>query len=173
MIRPTFIACAALLVSACDVTPESVVVCENISIKPALHNAESYSRLHFRIVPSADNTVDVRITFRARGADDRTFKNTEICNFPKDVATSEQAARAHLATLAREKAEAEKRDTLSTEEVQRKYHKRMETRTKRLLKAEDDEGRAILRELQVSRTRFPWTQNWLNRSVQGGPEHDR
>ena len=20
---------------------------------------------------------------------------------------------------------------------------------------------------------FPWTQNWLNRSVQGGPEHDR
>ena len=27
--------------------------------------------------------------------------------------------------------------------------------------------------LCVSRTRFPWTQNWLNRSVQGGPEHDR
>ena len=27
--------------------------------------------------------------------------------------------------------------------------------------------------LSVSRTRFPWTQNWLNRSVQGGPEHDR
>ena len=26
---------------------------------------------------------------------------------------------------------------------------------------------------QVSWTRFPWTQNWLNRSVQGGPEHDR
>ena len=26
---------------------------------------------------------------------------------------------------------------------------------------------------KVSRTRFPWTQNWLNRSVQGGPEHDR
>ena len=26
---------------------------------------------------------------------------------------------------------------------------------------------------QMSRTRFPWTQNWLNRSVQGGPEHDR
>ena len=25
----------------------------------------------------------------------------------------------------------------------------------------------------VSRTRFSWTQNWLNRSVQGGPEHDR
>ena len=25
----------------------------------------------------------------------------------------------------------------------------------------------------VRRTRFPWTQNWLNRSVQGGPEHDR
>ena len=25
----------------------------------------------------------------------------------------------------------------------------------------------------VIRTRFPWTQNWLNRSVQGGPEHDR
>ena len=27
--------------------------------------------------------------------------------------------------------------------------------------------------LKMSRTRFPWTQNWLNRSVQGGPEHDR
>ena len=27
--------------------------------------------------------------------------------------------------------------------------------------------------LPLSRTRFPWTQNWLNRSVQGGPEHDR
>ena len=27
--------------------------------------------------------------------------------------------------------------------------------------------------LSLSRTRFPWTQNWLNRSVQGGPEHDR
>ena len=25
----------------------------------------------------------------------------------------------------------------------------------------------------LERTRFPWTQNWLNRSVQGGPEHDR
>ena len=23
----------------------------------------------------------------------------------------------------------------------------------------------------AGRTRFPWTQNWLNRSVQGGPEH--
>ena len=29
------------------------------------------------------------------------------------------------------------------------------------------------REILVSRTRFPWTQNWFNRSVQGGPEHDR
>ena len=28
-------------------------------------------------------------------------------------------------------------------------------------------------DFEVSRTRFPWTQNWLNRSVQGGPEHDR
>ena len=28
-------------------------------------------------------------------------------------------------------------------------------------------------EMFMSRTRFPWTQNWLNRSVQGGPEHDR
>ncbi len=27
--------------------------------------------------------------------------------------------------------------------------------------------------LALSRTRFPWTQNWLNRSAQGGPEHDR
>ena len=27
--------------------------------------------------------------------------------------------------------------------------------------------------MMLSRTRFPWTQNWLNRSVQGGPEHDR
>ena len=32
---------------------------------------------------------------------------------------------------------------------------------------------AALRDLNMSRTRFPWTQNWLNRSVQGGPEHDR
>ena len=30
-----------------------------------------------------------------------------------------------------------------------------------------------LPDLALSRTRFPWTQNWLNRSVQGGPEHDR
>ena len=28
-------------------------------------------------------------------------------------------------------------------------------------------------DIRVSRTRFPWTQNWLNRSVQGGPEHGR
>ena len=27
--------------------------------------------------------------------------------------------------------------------------------------------------VNLSRTRFPWTQNWRNRSVQGGPEHDR
>ena len=31
----------------------------------------------------------------------------------------------------------------------------------------------ILLQVVLSRTRFPWTQNWLNRSVQGGPEHDR
>ena len=31
----------------------------------------------------------------------------------------------------------------------------------------------ILKLVWLSRTRFPWTQNWLNRSVQGGPEHDR
>ena len=31
----------------------------------------------------------------------------------------------------------------------------------------------LLPYLGLSRTRFPWTQNWLNRSVQGGPEHDR
>ena len=39
----------------------------------------------------------------------------------------------------------------------------------------DDEAtfKEILKEFVVSRTRFPWTQNWLNRSVQGGPEHDR
>ena len=34
-------------------------------------------------------------------------------------------------------------------------------------------GRARQPLRRVSRTRFPWTQNWLNRSVQGGPEHDR
>ena len=33
--------------------------------------------------------------------------------------------------------------------------------------------RQRLRVYRLSRTRFPWTQNWLNRSVQGGPEHDR
>ena len=32
---------------------------------------------------------------------------------------------------------------------------------------------ALWSDQKVSRTRFPWTQNWLNRSVQGGPEHDR
>ena len=32
---------------------------------------------------------------------------------------------------------------------------------------------AIIGVFGLSRTRFPWTQNWLNRSVQGGPEHDR
>ena len=43
----------------------------------------------------------------------------------------------------------------------------------------DHEGFELLQhttaveDLYVSRTRFPWTQNWLNRSVQGGPEHDR
>ena len=31
----------------------------------------------------------------------------------------------------------------------------------------------MLAYVMMSRTRFPWTQNWLNRSVQGGPEHDR
>ena len=31
----------------------------------------------------------------------------------------------------------------------------------------------VRRLMRLSRTRFPWTQNWLNRSVQGGPEHDR
>ena len=34
-------------------------------------------------------------------------------------------------------------------------------------------SRVSMHVLRVSRTRFPWTQNWLNRSVQGGPEHDR
>ena len=34
-------------------------------------------------------------------------------------------------------------------------------------------GSHILALIRLSRTRFPWTQNWLNRSVQGGPEHDR
>ena len=34
-------------------------------------------------------------------------------------------------------------------------------------------GRVTNGSLCLSRTRFPWTQNWLNRSVQGGPEHDR
>ena len=33
--------------------------------------------------------------------------------------------------------------------------------------------RLLKPEIGVNRTRFPWTQNWLNRSVQGGPEHDR
>ena len=28
-------------------------------------------------------------------------------------------------------------------------------------------------DLFLSWTRFSWTQNWLNRSVQGGPDHDR
>ena len=39
-----------------------------------------------------------------------------------------------------------------------------------------EDALAIIRQhpaQEMSRTRFPWTQNWLNRSVQGGPEHDR
>ena len=36
-----------------------------------------------------------------------------------------------------------------------------------------DSGLGVEDIVRVSRTRFPWTQNWLNRSVQGGPEHDR
>ncbi len=31
----------------------------------------------------------------------------------------------------------------------------------------------MIDDMVLSRTRFPWTQNWFNRSVQGGPEHDR
>ena len=34
-------------------------------------------------------------------------------------------------------------------------------------------AKLVLHLVVLSRTRFPWTQNWLNRSVQGGPEHDR
>ena len=36
-----------------------------------------------------------------------------------------------------------------------------------------DKTRNVAPQVELSRTRFPWTQNWLNRSVQGGPEHDR
>ena len=36
-----------------------------------------------------------------------------------------------------------------------------------------ERGLDISYETVLSRTRFSWTQNWLNRSVQGGPEHDR
>ena len=36
-----------------------------------------------------------------------------------------------------------------------------------------ESDRWVVPSLWLSRTRFPWTQNWLNRSVQGGPEHDR
>ena len=38
---------------------------------------------------------------------------------------------------------------------------------------EQNFGAVNIENFGVSRTRFPWTQNWLNRSVQGGPEHDR
>ena len=37
----------------------------------------------------------------------------------------------------------------------------------------DRDSARVRQRIEVSRTRFPWTQNWLNRSVQGGPEHDR
>lgn len=141
-------ASALLLLAACDVTPQSVTVCENISIRPALHDAESYDRLHYRIVASSDNTVDVQITFSVQDAEGRTFKRTEKCNFPRDAANNEQEARAYLQEQKREKVESGKRETRSVEELQQKYHERMETRTERLLQAEDDEGKAILRELQ-------------------------
>ena len=42
-----------------------------------------------------------------------------------------------------------------------------------LSKVETGNAKLHEEDIDVSRTRFPWTQNWLNRSVQGGPEHDR
>ena len=58
---------------------------------------------------------------------------------------------------------------------QAKRLKDLERENGRLRKAISDLtlDKLILKEALVSRTRFPWTQNWLNRSVQGGPEHDR
>ena len=153
MTRPLAAVCVMLLLAACDVTPKSVTVCETVVIIPALHDANSYDRLHYRIVPASENTIDVQITFRARDAEGRTFRETEECNLPKDAAFSEQEARAHLEKRKRAAAEAEaksavKQETPNLEEQQQKYHDTMEARTKRLLQADDDEGKAILRELQ-------------------------
>ena len=124
-----------------------------VVILPALHDVSSYERSHYRIVPASENTIDVQITFRARDAEGRTVRKTEECNLPKDAAFNEQEARAHLEEQKRAAAEAEARsevtqETPSLEEQQQKYHDAMEVRTKRLLQADDDEGKAILRELQ-------------------------
>lgn len=153
MIRPLAAVCLMLLLAACDVTPKSVTVCEAVVILPALHDVSSYERSHYRIVPASENTIDVQITFRARDAEGRTVRKTEECNLPKDAAFNEQEARAHLEEQKRAAAEAEARsevtqETPSLEEQQQKYHDAMEVRTKRLLQADDDEGKAILRELQ-------------------------
>ena len=152
MIRPLAAVCLVLLLAACDVTPKSVTVCESVTILPTLHDADSYDRLHYRIVPASENTIDVKITFRARDAEGRTVRMTEECKLPKEAAFNEQEARAYLEEQKRAAAEAAKsevtKETPTLEEQQLKYHDAMEARTKRLLQADDDEGKAILRELQ-------------------------
>ncbi len=113
----------------------------------------TYDRLHYRIVPAAGNTIDVRITFRATNAEGRSFKKTEVCNLPKEAAFSEEDARAYLEEQQREKAKAASEmgkvdEGPTLEEQRQKYHDYMKDRTERMLQAEDDEGKAILRELQ-------------------------
>ena len=151
MTRPTAAVCLMLLLAACDVTPKSVTVCETVSILPALHDANAYERLHYRIVPASENTIDVRITFRTRDAEGRTIKKTEKCKLPKNAAFDEQEARIFLEEQKRAAAEAKvevKEETPTLEDRRRKYYETMEARSKRLLKADDDDGKAILRELQ-------------------------
>lgn len=148
MLRLSAALATLVFITACDVTPQSVEVCESVSILPTLHNAESYDRLHYRIVPAAGNTVDVKITFTALDEQDRTFKRTESCNLPKNAALNEQEAREHLERKMREDAAIEEKTERDPKEVERRYHERMEARTNRLLKAKDEEGKAILKELQ-------------------------
>ena len=153
MTRPLAAVSLMLLLAACDVTPKSVTVCETVSIFPTLHDANAYERLHYRIIPASENTIDVQITFRTSDAEGRTIRKTEECKLPKDAAFNEQEARIYLEEQNRAAAEAAakaevKQDTPTIEEQRRKYYDTMEARSKRLLKADDDEGKAILRELQ-------------------------
>ena len=67
----------------------------------------------------------------------------------------------------------ERMQELEAEFVQEQAGRAAAVEAEEALFAKYAELENALAERRVSRTRFPRTQNWLNRSVQGGPEHDR